>query len=285
MADDESVPEHGAVDPGAGVVMVTIGAANDRPLIRHGYWHLLRSMTRQQLQIRYQQSSLHLAWTIVQPLAVFGVYALFFNGILDVDGDNLPYLSFIIAGLVPWRFFANGLGGVSSLTDNVHVISKVYFPREIVPMVTCATGVVDLAVGTVALVVVAWVQGIPPDYHLVALPLVYVLLVLVTVAITIVATTVAVFVRDLAHGMPMVLLGLFLAAPIMYPVSRVPEWMRWLVDVNPLAVTVLSLRAIAVEQTWPDFAVLLPHLAASVLLVLGAISYLRSVEHRMLDIA
>lgn len=264
---------------------IVLGGHGRRPLFRHGYWRLVVSMTKQQIRARYRQSSLHLLWNVVQPLALVAVYAFFFKGILKVGDDDLPYLSFILAGLVPWRFFANGLGGVSAITDNIHLISKVYFPREVIPLVNTASGLLDLVIGTVILLSIAAFQGIPPDVHLLALPVVFLLLILVTASVTVVVSTVAVFARDLSHGMQFVLLAVFFATPIMYPASQIPSGLQWMVKLNPLAVVVLSVRDVAVEHLWPSWKLLFAHLAVASVLMVASLAYMRSVEHRMVDVA
>ena len=261
------------------------GARSRRPLFRHGSWGLVRSLTRQNLLTRYRQSSLHLAWVILQPLAFVGVYALFFHGVLKLDSGDVPYLSFIVAGIVPWRFISNGLGNSSAITDSIHLISKVYFPREVIPIVTVASGLVDLAIGTAIMVVVALAQGIEPTYHLLALPLVYLLLVTVTTALTVFICTVAVFVRDLSHAMPLVMIGVFFATPIMYTEDQLPQWLRWFTVVNPFAVVVGDVRDLVLYDRWFAPGPYLIHLLSASALFVASLAYVRSVEGRMVDLA
>ncbi len=279
--------EHEVFDGGAlvGTDQLVTDSDERRPLIRHGYWHLLPVLTRQQLRVKYSQSALQVAWNVIQPAALMGVYALFFNGVLDVGSDDAPYLSFIVAGLVPWRFVAASLSTASSLTDNVQLISKIYFPREIIPVVNTSVGLVDLGIGTVIMLVIVAVQGAAPSYHLVALPLVYLLVVLFAVAATIIVTTVAVFIRDVVHGMQLLLLGLFFATPIMYPTSQLPTWLQWFPDVNPLAVAVTQVRTVVLFGEWPEWGLLSVHLVIAAGFVGAALAYVRSVEHRMVDLA
>lgn len=256
-----------------------------RPLFRHHFWHLVPVLTRQQLRGRFAQSRLNLTWNVVQPVALTAVYAAFFSGVLDVGSGSTPYLSFIIAGLVPWRFLANGLSSSTALSDNIGLISKIYFPREIIPIVNVVGGGVDLAIGTVLILVVAWAQGTAPSYHVIALPFVYLVLVLFTAAATIIVTTVAVFVRDVSHGMQLLLLGLFFATPIMYPESQLPSWLEWFPKLNPLAVVVNQAREVLLFNSWPNPLLLGAHLIAAGGLLVASVAYVRSVEQRMVDLA
>lgn len=265
-------------------VEIVVERAGSRPLLRHGQWALLRSMAAQELRSRYRQSALALSWTLLQPLLLVAVYAAFFKGILDITGGSVAYLSFILAGLVPWRFVVSSLGATSALTDNVQIITKVYFPRELVPLSQTVVALVDLAIGTVILLVVGVAQGYVPDVHVLAMPLIYLLLVLVTAAVAVFATTLAVFVRDVAHGMPMLLQLVFFASPIMYPSDQLPSWLSWLTAINPIAVVVNSMRDILFEQVWPDWRLLGLHLCVAAALFVGSLAYVRSVEHRLVDV-
>lgn len=255
-----------------------------RPLLRHGQWRLVRSMGGQALRSRYRQSSLSFFWNIAQQVMYVGVFAIVFSQILKVDGGEFPYLSFILAGLICWKFLAGGLGTVTALTDQLFLVTKVYFPRELIPMANVLTGTVDLGVGLILMIIVAWVQGHPPQVFLLALPLPILLLLMVTTALSIVATTVAAFVRDLAHAMPMVVQLGFFATPVMYPPSQLPSWLSWLGTVNPISVVIESIRSILLGGRWPNWLLLFVHLVLAAGAVLASIAYVRSVEHRLVDI-
>lgn len=260
-------------------------AVSRRPLLRHGYWHLVASMTRQQLRARYHQNSLHLAWTVIQPLALAGVYALFFKGILQVDGKQFDYLSYIVTGFFAWRMFASSMGAVSAISDSVQLISKVYFPREVIPLVNTATAFVDLAIGTVLMFAIVWIQWRPPSIHLAALPLAYLVLALFTAGATTLFTTLAVFLRDVAQAMPFILQAGFFATPIFYSAERVPSWLHWMLRINPIAVVIDAIRAIMLEHAWPNWALLGAHTVGAAAFFVLSVAYLRSVEHRMVDLA
>lgn len=288
VAADTEAPT-GRASSGVGSSSVTYvvfsGGRNQRPLFRHGSWRLLRSLTRQNVVSRYRQSGLRLAWSIIQPLALIGVYALFFKGVLRVDAGDVPYLSFIVAGVIPWRFVSNGFTSSSSIAENTHLISKVYFPKEMIPLSGVLSGWAELAIGTVIIVGVIGLGGHAPTYHLVALPLIYLLMVVVTCAISVVLATVSVFVRDVAHAMPFVLMAVFFATPIMYTEEQLPEWLQWFPAVNPFAVVVSGVRDLALYGRWFPLGPYLLHLAAAVAFMVAALAYVRSVESRMVDLA
>lgn len=280
----EKAERSGAPDHRTGYVEVR-GGRSRQPLLRHGAWGLAASLTRQQVLTRYRQSSLHLAWIVIQPVAFVGIYALFFQGVLQLDSGDVPYLSFVVAGIIPWRFIANGLGNTTSITDSIHLISKVYFPKELIPLSGVLAGLVDLAIGTVVIFIVIGANGQWPTYHVVALPLAYLFMVISTATVAIVVATLAVFMRDVGHAMTFVLIGIFFATPIMYTDDQLPPWLSWFPDVNPFAVAITQIRDLVLYQRWFSMQSYLLHLLVAVVLFVASLAYVRSVEARMVDVA
>lgn len=240
---------------------------------------------RRELHSTYRQSSLRLLWSILQPLSVVAVYVVVFHWILAVPSDGVPYLSFMVVGLAVWRYFAIGLSRATSLVDQAHVLNRVYFRREIVPLSGCLSGLIDLGIGTVAAVVVATAQGMPPGPSLVALPLVYLPLLLYTGAAAVLLSTVTVFVRDVGMVMPTLAQLMFLATPIMYPPSQLPAGLGFLQVLNPIAVLVEQARRVVLQGQWPSPAVIGLNVGLGSLLFVGSVAYLRSIEHRIVDVA
>lgn len=247
---------------------------------------LIRSWAQRELHATYRQSSLRLVWSVVQPLSVFAVYVVVFHWILDVNGaDGLPYLSFMVVGVTVWRYFSIGMMRCTSLVDNARVLGRVYFRREVIPLSGCLTGGIDLTIGTVAMIALAWIQGIAPTVTLLALPVIYLILVLYTGAVAVFLSTVTVFVRDLGHAMGTIAQLLFLATPIMYPPSQLPPELQFLQTANPLSALVESARDVTLLGQWPDPYAMAVHLVVGASLLAASIWYLRAIEHRIVDIA
>jgi lipopolysaccharide transport system permease protein len=242
------------------------------------------SFARRELHSKYRQSALSLFWGIAQPILLVLVYAVVFSQILNVTGGNIPYLSFVVAGIVVWRYFSAGLNQATSFIDRSSVLSKVYFRREVIPLSGCVAALLDLGVGLVAIVAVAWIQDISPSITLIALPLVLAVLLVYTTAIAILLATITVFVRDVAHAMPTISQVLFLASPILYPESQIPSNLKFLGTVNPVAVVAEATRAVSLEGIWPNFDLLLVHLCIGTALLVGSVFYLRSIEDRIVDV-
>ena len=266
-------------------MVVVEGGVHRRPLLRHGWWPLVVSITKREFGTRYRQGALHVAWLVIQPALLIAVYSLVFKGILRVGTTDIPYLAFIVTGFVPWRFFSGALGSIGAISENPSLISKIYFPREVIPMANTFVGLPELFVGMLILLCVALAQGFPLSIYFVALPLSLVLLVLCSLNLTVVLTAVAVFLRDLNQGLPVALMVIFFATPIMYPQELVPSSLAWLNAVNPLAVAIAGIRAAVLEGQWPQWGLLALHIAIAAAGVGASFAYMRSVEHRMPDIA
>ena len=270
------------VEPGLRQALRPFSAANLRRARSEA--RLTISFARRELHSKYRQSALSLFWGIAQPILLVLVYAVVFSQILNVSGGNIPYLSFVVAGIVVWRYFMAGLNQATSFIDRSSVLSKVYFRREVIPLSGCVAALLDLGVGLVAIVGVAWIQGISPSITLVALPLVVAVLLVYTIAIAILLATITVFVRDVAHAMPTISQVLFLASPILYPESQIPSTLKFLGTVNPVAVVAEATRAVSLEGIWPNFDLLMLHLCIGTALLVGSVFYLRSIEDRIVDV-
>lgn len=251
--------------------------------IRSG-WPLLRLWTGRELRSRYRQSWLRSGWSVIQPVVLLITYGWVLVEVLDVGDGKVPYLTFAWAGLVPFTFVAQALGqGVGSIRYEGHVISKVYFPREILPLSVVGAACMDLAVTTAILVVVSWFQLGPPSVHLVALVAVDLVLVVWVAGLTTLAATITVFRRDLAHAMPLVLRVLFIISPVMYPASLLTERAPALARINPLTVIIEGTRAAAVEGRWPDWGPLAAQGVVATAVLVLALAVVRRTEARMPD--
>lgn len=247
---------------------------------------LLRVWTQREFRTRYRQSALDAAWSVIQPVGVVLIYGFLFSIVLRVRADGLPYLAFAFAGIAPWRFLAFATSaGFPSIVEAQSTITKVYFPREVIPLSVVGASLVDLGVATTILLLVAVVQGVGLTITVVALVPVFAVLVLYVAATTVLGASLSVFVRDVALLLPLGLQLLFVGSPIMYPADLLPDRLRWLNEVNPVAVVVEATRDATLRHTWPDWPLLAVHAAVALALCVLALLYARSVEPRMADLA
>lgn len=249
--------------------------------------HLMTTLSwaRRDVRSRYRQSGLHFFWSVLQPVSVVAVYAVVFRKILGVDSDGLPYLSFLVVGMVVWRYFGIALNQATCLIDHAEIMGKIRFHRDVIPLSACVGGLLDLAIGTVVMVTIAAIQGIGPALTLIALVPTWLTLVFYTATAAILLSTISVFVRDVAMAMPTIQQAMFFATPIMYGEGRGALNFPLLQYVNPLWFVIGAARDATLVHQWPDLGSTVLHLAVSAGLFTLSVMYLRSIEHRIVDIA
>lgn len=259
-------------EPGAGSRMRRLGP-------------LVRALTVRDARTRYRQSALDVAWGFITPVVTMSVYGVILKGAFDVAGDDIPYLTFAWLGMVVWTFFASGVSeGVPSLVGSADLVSKVYFPREAVPLAKVGAAAIDFVIAAVTVVVVAVVQGIVPGRTAVAAVVPLAILLLWTAAVAVLGSVLSVFLRDVNHAAQLALRVGFFATPVMYPLTQLPGRLRWLGWSNPVAVVIEALRDCVLRHQWPDWALLAAHGAAGAALLAVAVLYTRSVEDRIVDV-
>jgi lipopolysaccharide transport system permease protein len=204
---------------------------------------LLYFLTWRDIKIRYKQTAMGASWAVLQPLVMMLIFAVFF-GMLGVPTDGLPYLLFFYSGLLPWTFFSNAVGQSSaSLVANSNLITKVYFPRVLIPAATVGSCLVDLAVASIILVGLMLYYGFMPGWSLLMLPALIGLTVLLALGVGTWLAALMVKYRDVRHILPFALQVWFFVTPIIYPVSILPERWRWLLYLNPMAGVAEGIRA------------------------------------------
>lgn len=248
-------------------------------------WPLLWMYSVRQVRLRYRQSIVGVAWTLVQPVAIMAIYGFVFTAFLDVGGGEYPYLAMAWTGLTVWMYVqATVQMGTVSMLNDAYMIGKVWFPREIIPLAPVVGGLVDLGMAALVLVGIVVVQGGAVGWSLVSLPLVFYTLFVWVSAISVLAGTITVFFRDLTTIVALGLRLMFIATPVMYPSSVVPSEFRWLNLANPFAVVIESVRHVFLLGDWPGVELLCAHALVGTVLFAFGIWYLRKVDRRMIDV-
>jgi lipopolysaccharide transport system permease protein len=247
-------------------------------------WPILRRWVVREHKTRYRQSILNILWAIVTPLGLLAIYGVILTNGADVDGEGLPYLTFAWAGLVIWQAFASALNvSVSSLVSSSDIISKIWFPREVIPMAaTCAAGV-DLAFGLTSLVVLALAQGIRPGLAAISVIIPLSILITWSLALGIALAILNTFIRDVTHGIRLALQIGFFATPVVYGVAFL-EGIPYLVAINPLAAAIEGVRDSLLRGEIPDSRWYLGHFVGGFVALVLALWYARAVEHRITDV-
>src|SRR5438477_6976788 len=195
------------------------------------------------IKVRYKQTLLGAAWAIIQPLMTMLVFSIFFGRLAKVPSDGIPYPIFAYCALLPWQLFASTLTQSSnSLVDNSHLITKVYFPRLIVPLSSVLSSLVDFAIAFVVLLGMMMWYGIMPGWHALTLPLFLLLAMTAAVAVGLWLSALNVKYRDVRYTIPFLVQIWLFASPVAYPSSLVPGKWRMLYGLNPMAGVVEGFR-------------------------------------------
>lgn len=250
------------------------------------YRELLYFLIWRDVKVRYKQTVLGAAWAIIQPFFTMVVFSIFFGKLAQVPSDGIPYPVFSYAALVPWSFFAHGLGDASnSLIGDARLIRKVYFPRLVMPVSTVLSGFVDFILAFVVLLGMMLAYGIMPTVNVLWLPLFLLLALITSLGSGLWLSAMNVQFRDVRYTVPFLTQLWMYATPIAYPSSLIKDpVLRALYGINPMAGVVEGFRwALLGTDTAPDPVLIASSLAALVLCLSGAF-YFRRMEKNFADI-
>lgn len=250
-----------------------------------GYSDLMVTLTAHRISVRYKQTALGIVWALLQPLLMMLVFTAVFSVLARVPSDGIPYALFAYTGLLPWTFFSTAVSnGTTSLVSHTQLITKVYFPREILPLTYVVAGLFDFAIGfLVFLGLILWYHAPLTVSALYLVPLV-VLLAAWILTVALVLSALQVEFRDIGVALPVILQLWMFASPVIYPLSLVPAaWRGWYL-LNPMAGIVASARDILLHGTAPEAAPLrTAALVTAVALPLAYLSFKRA-EATMADV-
>lgn len=208
------------------------------------YRDLFYILTMRDIKVRYKQTALGAAWAIIQPLFTMLIFTLFFGRLAKVPSDGIPYPIFAYAALLPWTFFSNAVtNSGNSLVGNANLITKVYFPRMIIPISSVASGLLDFAIAFGLLIILMFYYSVSLSINILILPVLVILTSLLAIGVGMWMSALNVKYRDIRYALPFLIqLGMF-ATPIIYPSSLIPEKWRWLMAFNPLAGQIEAYRS------------------------------------------
>jgi lipopolysaccharide transport system permease protein len=249
------------------------------------YRELLYFLIWRDLKVRYKQTTLGAAWAILQPVFMMVVFSLFFGRLGKMPSDNIPYPIFSFAALVPWTFFATGLSQSSnSLVGSAHLITKVYFPRLIIPLASVVSGVVDFAIAFTVLLGMMLYYGIMPTLNVLWLPLFLLLALVTSLGVGLWLSALNVEYRDVRHVVPFITQFWLFATPIAYPSSLLNQPWRTIYGLNPMVGVVEGFRwALLGTNTAPGPIIVVSSMVACLILITGAF-YFRRMEKTFADV-
>ena len=244
---------------------------------------LLWLLILKRIRLKYRQTLLGVAWTVIQPLAPMLVFSLVFSRLFSASVGELPYPVFVFAGLVPWIFFSNAVNvGGDSLTSQSYLLGKVYFPRFMLPLSVVLAGILDFVIGCAVLLVVMLVSGMSVHPTLLWVPFLFILLMWLALSIGTLFASLSVVYRDIRNVLPYFLQLLLFLTPIVYPPDAFPERWSWLITINPLAGIIDSFRAVLLGRS-PNWSEISLSFAMTIVISIFSISIFVKMEKHVAD--
>jgi lipopolysaccharide transport system permease protein len=248
------------------------------------YRELLYFFVWRDVKVRYKQTVIGVAWVVLQPLLTMGIFTLFFGRLAKLPSDGLPYPVFYFSALVPWAYFSTALQACTNVVvDNQRVITKVFFPRLVLPLSAVVSGLVDFAIGFVVLSVVLAIFHMRPGLSALWLPALLFLAVLTALGVGLWMSALNALYRDVRYVVPFLIQFWMFASPVAYPSSLVPLRWRWLYGLNPMAGVIDGFRWALTGHGQPPGPLLLASSAVVLLIFLGGLLFFQRMEGAVAD--
>ena len=250
------------------------------------YSDLFRFLIWREIKVRYAQSAIGIGWAIIEPVSSMLVFTIIFGQLVKVSSEGAPYAVFSFAALVPWTYFCNAtVDGVNCLITEANMLRKIYFPRMLLPLSAVCAKLVDFGLAMLVLFgLMAWYK-IFPNWFVLFLPLLVILMVLTAAGVGILLTALAVQYRDVKHAMSFLVRILMYAAPVVYPASLIPERYQLLYALNPMVGVIEGFRAILLSTRAMPWDLLAVGTVSAVFLAAFGLIYFRSRERLFADVA
>jgi lipopolysaccharide transport system permease protein len=248
------------------------------------YRELLVVLTARDVKVRYKQTSLGVAWAIIQPVAAMVIFSIVFGRLAGLPSDGYPYPIFTYAALLPWTYFATSIATAgNSLVSSADLVRKVYFPRLFVPLASVGAAIVDFAVATVIMLLLMAYYGIAPTVNIIAVPFLLIFTTLAALGIgTLLAALNAAY-RDFRYVIPFLVQIWLFATPVAYPASLVPENWRWVIYLNPMSGLVGGFRSAFLGAPFDLLGLALAGIV-SIIVFIAAVAYFERVERSFADV-
>jgi lipopolysaccharide transport system permease protein len=248
------------------------------------YRELLYFFVWRDVKIRYKQTAIGVLWVVLQPLLTMIVFTLFFGKLAKMPSQGLPYPVFYFAAVVPWMYFSTALlTATNVVVEHQRVITKVFFPRLILPFSSVISGLVDFAIGFVVLLIFTISYGIRPGLTALLLPFFLLLAIFTALGVGLWLSALNALYRDVRYLMAFIVQFWMLASPVAYPSSMVPERYRWLYGLNPMAGVIDGFRWSLTGTGNPPGAVLITSTIMVCLTLVGGLAFFNRMEVSIAD--
>jgi lipopolysaccharide transport system permease protein len=248
------------------------------------YRELLYFFVWRDMKVRYKQTIIGVVWVVLQPLLTMGVFTVFFGRLAKLPSEGLPYPIFYFAALVPWAYFSMSLTSCTNvLVANQHVITKVYFPRLVLPFAAVCTGLLDLVIGFVVMMIITLAYGYRPGFALLLIPLFVLLAQMTALAVGLWTCALNALYRDVAAIVPFVVQFLMFASPVVYSSTMVlPKW-RKLYYLNPMASVIDGFRSGVTGRGHAPGPIVFVAAGVVALVLVGGLMFFQRVEGTVVD--
>jgi len=248
------------------------------------YRELIYFFVWRDVKVRYKQTIIGVAWVVLQPLMTMAVFTIFFGRLAKLPSQGLPYPVFYFCALVPWSYFAQALNSCTSiLVANQGVITKVYFPRLVLPLAAVCSGLVDCTIGLAVMIMLTLGFGIRPPATVVLLPVLLLFAVLTALGVGLWTSALNALYRDVASIMPFLVQFWMLASPVAYSSSLVPQRWRALYGLNPMACVIDGFRWALTGHGQPPGPTILVSAAMVMVLLAGGLTFFQRKEGTVTD--
>ena len=237
------------------------------------------------IKVRYKQTAIGAAWAVLQPFLTMVVFSLFFGVLARIPSQGLPYPIFYYSALMHWMYFASSLqNATNTVVEQQRVITKVYFPRLILPLAAVVSGLLDFAIGFVFFLGMMMYYHIVPTWAILLLPVFLLVAVLTALGMGMWLSALNAIYRDVRYVVPFLVQFWMFASPVAYPSSLVPEHWRWLYGLNPMASVIEGFRWALTGQGQPPNLLLIASAGAVLLITAGGMVYFHKVEATIADV-
>jgi lipopolysaccharide transport system permease protein len=248
------------------------------------YRELLYFLTLRDVKVRYKQTLMGAAWAILQPLFAMLIFTLLFGKLARLPSDGIPYPLFAYAGLLPWTFFSNAISNSSnSLITSTNLITKVYFPRMIIPGAAVAAGLVDLAIAFLVLIGLMVYYGVAFSLTMLILPVLVMMSAVLALGVGMWLSALNVKYRDVRHALPFLIQLWMFLSPVIFPTSMVPQKWRWLFLLNPLTGIIEGFRSALFGRPFQWTALAISLAVTAIVLIYSAYTF-RRMERQFADL-
>ena len=249
------------------------------------YRELLYFIVWRELKVRYKQTAVGAAWALLQPFLTMLVFSLFFGKLGHIPSEGLPYPIFYYSALLPWTYFAASLqSATNKVVENQHVITKVYFPRLILPISGVLSGLIDFGISLLMFVAIMAYYKMRPSWDIMILPVFLLLALLTALGVGLWLSALNALYRDVRFVVPFLVQFWMFASPVAYPSSLVPEKWRWLYELNPMTGVIDGFRWSLTGSGEPSTILLFASSIVVIAVLFGGLMYFQKTEATMADV-